>query len=290
MKKTSLRRRAESHKGDYGHVLVIAGSRGLVGAARMCAQAALAAGAGKVTLGTPREVYPLVARRLDEVMTLPLRQTKNGALSAAALPALLEFSRWTDAVAIGPGLSTEPSTQRLVAALLTKLRLPIVIDADAINCLEGRARMLRFAYCPPVVTPHGGEYRRLSGRAVARFSDRAEIAKKFAGQYHCILVLKGHRTVVAAPGRVFVNRTGNPGMATAGTGDVLTGMIAGFIAQGFDSFFAACLAVHAHGLAGDAAAAKKGRTALVATDLLAHLPAVLKRLERVRSLRRHLRI
>ena len=286
--KTSLGRSRNTHKGDYGHALVLAGSRGLTGAAVMTAQAAVRSGAGRVTLGTPRSVYPIVARRLVEVMTLPLKETARGSLAFSALDDILRFARKADAAAVGPGLSTRPSTRRLVAALVKRLACPLVLDADGINCLQGQAALLRKAKKRPVITPHDGEYRRLFGKKPPRaLSERKEVAKKIASHYDCIVVLKGSRTVVSAPGgRVYVNHTGNPGMATGGTGDVLTGMIAAFLAQGLEPFLAASLAVYAHGKAGDAAARKKGETSLIATDLLDCLPGVLKKLEKGRDLKR----
>lgn len=283
----NLIRKPRSHKGDYGHALVLAGSRGMTGAALLASEAALRAGAGRVTLGAPREVYPIAARRILEVMTLPLPQTPKGSLSLAAWKPVRKFLEKCNAAAVGPGLSTHPSTRAFVRTLVLQARTSLVIDADGINALAGAAPLLKKAWAPPIVTPHEGEFARLSGIGKNRISsNRKGIAKRFSTQYHCILVLKGSRTLVAEPGgKVYENRTGNAGMATAGTGDVLTGMIAGLLAQGFEPFYAACLAVYAHGRAGDLAAQKKGQTSLIASDLLGQLPAVFKRLEKSRSLR-----
>lgn len=284
--KRSLARRKDSHKGHYGHVLVLAGSRGLTGAAFMATQAAVLSGAGRVTLGTPSGVYPIVARRLTEAMTLPLKETSAGSLSCAAVEDVLRFSAKVQVAAIGPGISTQDSTRRFVREILRKINCPVVLDADGINCFKGRPGLLKSMRKALILTPHEGECRRLMGpRRLPLSKPRKWVAKRMSSLYHCIFVLKGHQTVVSEPGgRVYVNPTGNPGMASGGTGDVLTGMIAAFVAQGFDPFFAACLAVYAHGKAGDKAAREKGMTSLIATDLLNCVPDILRRLEKRRSL------
>ncbi len=287
MSRRNLLRKVSSQKGDYGHVLIVAGSRGMAGAAVLATEGALRSGAGRVTLATSREVYPFVARRLLEAMTLPLKSTRSGSVDQGALRDLLGFASRVQAVAIGPGLGTHPSTRRLVTSLIRRLECPIVLDADGINGIRGHAGVLRQAKKSLVLTPHPGELAGLIGISTRKIqSSRKEIAKKFSAHYDCILVLKGHHSVVAEPGgKVFVNRTGNPGMASGGMGDVLTGMIASFVAQGFDPFFAARLGVYVHGKAGDEAARKMSATALLARDVLNFLPPVLKRLEGRRRLR-----
>ena len=274
------RRKPDTHKGDYGHVFVIAGSIGLTGAAALCSQAAILSGSGLVTLGIPKSLNPIMARKLTEVMTKPLPQTREQSLSYSALKEILRFAGKINCVAIGPGLSRNKSTQRLVRKLLTSLKKSIVLDADGINALEGKVNLLKSAKAPIVITPHPGEMSRLislSKNEIARNKQR--IAKKFANKYNVVCVLKGHRSVVAGPrGKAYINTTGNPGMASGGVGDVLTGMIASFIGQGLSPFNAAKLGVYLHGLAGDLAARRKGEVSLIASDLLNRLPQAIKTL------------
>ena len=274
-------RKADSNKGDYGHVFVLAGSVGFTGAAALCSQAALLSGSGLVTLGIAKSLYPIMARKLTEAMAMPLPETRGQALSEKAYPVIMKFSERTDCIALGPGLSRDQGSQRLVRRLITALKKPIVLDADGINAIEGKAQLLRSAKAPIVVTPHPGEMSRLTGLPVGGISKAKEkVAKNFANKYNVVCVLKGHRTVVARPdGKIYVNSTGNPGMAKGGTGDVLTGMIASFIGQGIRPFEAAMLGVYLHGLAGDLAAKEKGEASLLATDLLNNIPAAIKKLQ-----------
>ncbi|HPN66898.1 MAG TPA: NAD(P)H-hydrate dehydratase [Candidatus Omnitrophota bacterium] len=273
------KRRKNTNKGDYGHVLVIAGAPGFTGAAALCARATLLCGSGLSTLGIARGLNTILARKLTEVMTKPLPETKSGALSEKAFAPIMEFSKKADCVAIGPGLSRDPSTQRLVRKLIVSLRKPMVLDADGLNAIEGCAPLLKRARASVVVTPHPGEMARLTGMRVEDISRNKErVAKTFANKYNVVCVLKGHRTVVARPqGKQYVNKTGNPGMAKGGTGDVLTGMIASFIGQGMGPFEAASLSVYLHGLAGDLAAKEKGEASMLASDLLDKIPEAIKR-------------
>jgi NAD(P)H-hydrate epimerase len=275
------RRKADSNKGDYGHVFVLAGSAGFTGAAALCSQAALVSGSGLVTLGIAKSLNPIMARKLTEVMTRPLPETSGQTLSEKAYPAIMKFSEKADCIALGPGLSRDPSTQRLVRKLITTLKKPVVIDADGINAFEGKAELLKRAKAPVVITPHPGEMSRLSGLSVKRIAAAKEkVAKEFANKYNVVCVLKGHRTVVARPdGKTYVNPTGNPGMAKGGTGDVLTGIIASFIGQGMRPFDAAMLGVYLHGFAGDLAAKEKGEISMLASDLLNKIPAAIKKLQ-----------
>ena len=275
------KRRADSNKGDYGHVFVLAGSAGLTGAAVLCSQAALLSGSGLVTLGIVKSLNPAMARKLTEVMTKPLAETKGRALNEKAFPEIMKFSEKADCIAIGPGLSQDPSTQRLVRRLIIALRKPIVLDADGINSLEKNTELLKRAKVPIVITPHPGEMSRLIALPRKGISEAKEkVAKDFANKYNVVCVLKGHRTVVARPGgKVYVNTTGNPGMAKGGTGDVLTGMIAAFIGQGIKPFDAAKLGVYLHGLAGDLAAKEKGEVSMLASDLLNKIPEAIKKLQ-----------
>ena len=272
------KRSVDSHKGDFGHVLVIAGSAGYTGAAYLASQASALSGAGLVTLAVGRSIYDIMAVKLTEVMVRPFFETKDFSLSLLAERDLLSFSQNITAVAIGPGISQNKETQHLVRNLLTKLNKPMVIDADGITAIAGHHELLKDAKAPVVLTPHPGEMARLIGKDIAEIQkNRKDIALSTAALYNTVLVLKGRNTVVAGPkGELYENQTGNPGMATGGTGDVLTGMIAGFAAQGLDLFSASVLGVYFHGLAGDAASREKGVLSLLASDLLNKLPEVLK--------------
>ena len=267
-----LRRRPDAHKGRFGHVLVLAGSTGFAGAACLCAQAALGSGAGLVTLGVPASLLPVVAAKLTACMTRPFREVPGGAFSLGALGDILAFAEACDVVALGPGIGRRRSTEMLVHALVRRLGCPLVLDADGLNALEGRLGVLPAARASLVLTPHPGEMARLTGLSTADIqAQRPMVAAELARAHGLILVLKGHRTVVADGREVYENHTGNPGMASGGTGDVLTGIIAGLLAQRLEPFEAACLAVYLHGLAGDLAVAETGEQALTATDLLDHL-------------------
>ncbi len=263
-----------SHKGTFGHAGIVAGSIGKTGAAALSALAALRVGAGLVTVATPRGANDALEAKLLEAMTLPLPDTEAGTMARAALDPLLSFMRTRTAIAVGPGLSTHPETVELVQALLPHVDRPSVLDADALNAVASRPSLLSSCKTPPVITPHPGEMARLNGGTSVQSinGDRIETARRFSLEHHCVVVLKGARTVIARPdGLVAVNATGNPGMATAGTGDVLTGMVVGLLAQGIPSWDAACAAVFLHGLAGDLAAQQLGQAALLARDVIAHI-------------------
>ncbi len=263
-----------THKGDVGHVLVIAGSAGLTGAAVLCSQAALRAGAGLVTLATPKSLQDVMAVKLTEVMTTPLPETKERSLSLAALPVLLGLIERVDVVVIGPGLSQQPHTTQLVRHLLPKITKPCVVDADALNAIAEKPQLLKRLTRPIILTPHPGEMGRLIAQSAEHVQrDRERIAAAFALRARAVVALKGHRTVVAnVDGEVYVNDTGHPGMASGGMGDVLTGVIAGLLAQGLPLFDAARLGVYLHGLAADLVAKEQGSVGLLASDVLATIP------------------
>ncbi|MFA6142705.1 MAG: NAD(P)H-hydrate dehydratase [Candidatus Omnitrophota bacterium] len=270
----------DSHKGDYGHVLVIAGASGYTGAAYLTSQAAILSGSGLVTLAIGRSLYNLMAAKLTEVMVKPFFETKDYSLSLLAEKELIAFMGKCNVAAIGPGISRNKETQNLVRNIVSKIDKPMVLDADGINALVGHPDTLKDIKGNTVLTPHPGELSSLTGKSVEEIQkNRKDIALKFASEYNTVLVLKGHETVVTEPGgEYYINETGNPGMATAGSGDVLTGMIASFVGQGLDPFTAAILGVHFHGLAGDLALKEKGALSLIATDILNKLPDVLKTL------------
>jgi len=280
-------RALDSNKGRFGHVLVVAGSLGKSGAAAMCGMAALRTGAGLVTVATPASVLPAVAAFAPELMTEPLGE----AAVPAAVPApnvvpndaahCLELAKSRNVLAIGPGLSQRPGVADFVHRLIKGARCPVVLDADGLNAFAASPEVLQGGSRALILTPHPGEMARLTGSSVAEIqANRVAAAREFARRRRCILVLKGFRTVVAYPnGEVWVVATGNPGMATGGTGDILTGMIAGAVAQ-FPSRIeeAVRAAVFLHGLAGDAAGESIGQEALVATDLLRFLPLAFRRM------------
>jgi hydroxyethylthiazole kinase-like uncharacterized protein yjeF len=274
------RRKRDTHKGTYGHLLIFAGSLGKSGAAALAGRAALRTGAGLVTVATAAGVLPSIARSMAELMTEPLAETEARTIDASGLPRALALLKGKDAVLVGPGLTTHPSTAEFVSGLLPKIQVPCVIDADGLNILASRLDVLDRLDAPTVLTPHPGEFARLSGRTIAEvLRHRLEILPEFAMRHEAIVVLKGYRTLIALPdGRVFVNPTGNPGMATGGTGDVLGGMIGSQLAQRNDLLGAVLSAVYAHGLAGDVAAERLGEKSLVAGDLIRYLAPAMKEL------------
>ncbi len=275
------KRRRDTHKGTYGHVLVVAGSLGKSGAAALAGRAALRMGAGLVTVATAAGALPSIGRSMAELMTEPLAETPERTIAAEALPRARALLEGKSAVLVGPGLSTHPSTAEFVLGLLPKIKVPCVVDADGLNIVSARPEVLARMAGPVVLTPHPGEFARLVGRTNAEAArHRLELVPEFAAKHGVTVVLKGHRTLVAGPdGRVFVNPTGNPGLATGGTGDVLAGMVASELAQERDALGAVLAAVYAHGLAGDVAAERLGEKALVASDIIRYLAPALKALE-----------
>ena len=271
-----------ANKGTFGHVLAIGGSVGKAGSVAMAGMAALRTGAGLSTVATPKSVLATVAGFHPEVMTEPLDETDAGTISIRALEngAMDASVKGKTVLAVGPGISRHPETSELVRNLVMKCKTPIVLDADGLNAFEGRAGDLNGKGRSLVITPHPGEMARLLAQTVAAVQrDRINVARSFAREHELIVVLKGHRTLIAQPdGMVWVNTTGNPGMATGGTGDILTGMVAGFIAQHPERILEAVIgAVHLHGLAGDVACENMGEHSLVATDLLKALPEAFRR-------------
>jgi hydroxyethylthiazole kinase-like uncharacterized protein yjeF len=270
-------RARDANKGSYGHVVVIGGSRGKAGAAAMAGFAALRAGAGLATVATPSSALATVASFHPELMTEPLPETSLGSIASSANGESLDSLLKHKTLAIGPGISRHPETSEFVRSLLRRIEehAAVVVDADALNAFEEHRSMLTGGGLTLVITPHPGEMARLTGMSIGEIqANRLEVARRFASEHELIVVLKGHRTLIAAPdGTVWVNTTGNPGMATGGTGDVLTGIVAGLLAQFPKQALAAtALAVYLHGLAGDIACQTLGEKSLVATDLLKFLP------------------
>lgn len=276
----TLKRSPTAHKGSFGRVFILAGSRGMTGAAHLAGMGALRSGAGLVTVGVPDAVYLVVAKQDSEIMVKPLPSTAKGTLSLKAFPEVRKFAHSQDVLAFGPGLSQHLTTQKLIRKMLSETERPMVIDADGLNALKGNLKALEHCRGRAVLTPHPGEFTRVFG---GKLDDTDALRKKRAGEvaqeYGVVIALKGHRTVVASPeGELFVNTTGNPGMATAGSGDVLTGVIAALIGQKLPLCEAACLGVHVHGLAGDLAAKKAGQISMTAGDILQHLPEAFQKL------------
>lgn len=276
-------RREDANKGNYGHVLVIGGSLGKAGAAAMAGFSALRAGAGLSTVATAKSALATVAAFHPELMTEPLAETEAGSIATGAGVRIEELLKSVTVAAIGPGISRDSHTATLVRSLVAHHKLPMVVDADGLNAFEGHTSELHGKGRTLVITPHPGEMARLAGCSTAEVqNDRLGVARKFAREHELIVVLKGHRTLVVQPdGEAWVNMTGNPGMATGGTGDILTGMVAGMIAQHpNDVLLAVCAAVHLHGLAGDVMRERVGEHSLVATDLLRGLPEAFRRAQK----------
>ena len=270
-------RPAYSHKGTYGHVLLIAGSRGKTGAALMAARACLRTGAGLVTIGVPETLVNTFQSRVTEEMVLPLPDRGNGSLSLSAADTILDFMKNKGTVmAIGPGMSVDTEISEFVARLITGSQKPVVIDADGLNAIAGKTGMLKKSRVPVILTPHPGEMNRLLRSPQEAEADRIGTARSFAKRTGTYLLLKGVPTIAATPaGEVFVNTTGNPGMATAGTGDVLTGIISAFLAQGLSPEDASVLGAYVHGHTGDVVAEKKGGRSLIASDIINAISRVL---------------
>ena len=271
-----------SHKGNYGHLFVISGSRGFTGASTLVAEAALRTGAGLVTLGIPKSLNSILEVKLTEAMTLPLYETTEQTLSSSSFKEIRDFAEKSKAIAIGPGLSTHSDTAKLVRKVLLEIDKPMVVDADGINSLDLKTlSQLSSKKSFTILTPHPKELSRLIKKDIKDIqADRIKTATEIAVNYKLYLVLKGFRTVVSAPdGTVFINDTGNPGMAKGGSGDVLTGIIGSLLAQGFTPFHSAICGVYIHGLAGDYASKELTEAAMIPTDIINYLPKVFQSFE-----------
>ena len=272
-------RRRTAHKGNCGHCLIIAGSTGKSGAATMAANSAMRSGAGLVTLVVPAGIHSVAEVKTTEVMTVPLTETTCGSIALESLGAIKGLLAERDVAAVGPGLGGHTETVALIRKIICTATIPLVLDADALNALDGDMSPLNSSASPALIlTPHPGEMARLYGTTIATIEeDRLEAARSFATANKCYLLLKGAGTVVAAPdGRLAINASGNPGMASGGMGDVLTGVITALLGQRYEPFAACCLGAFCHGLAGDMAAAEKGEMGLVATDVQEMLPYAFK--------------
>jgi NAD(P)H-hydrate epimerase len=274
-----LRRKPDVHKNQFGHVLVLAGSRRMLGAAALTSLAAIRSGAGLVTLGVPQSLNTAAQKKISNaIMTLPLPETREQTLAYSAFKQICRNYHLYNALAIGPGLSRNTSTRKLILRIVETSPLPLVIDADALNALQGRCDILTKTKTEKILTPHAGEMSRLIKKPKQAIEqNRKRTAQAFARKFRCTLLLKGTKTVVASPGKkLYTNSSGNAGMATAGSGDVLTGMIAAFLAQGLPGFEAAKYGAYCHGKAGDFAARSKTKLAMIAPDIIDHIPNVLR--------------
>jgi ADP-dependent NAD(P)H-hydrate dehydratase len=262
----------DSHKGTFGHALLIGGSRGMAGAISLSGMAALRSGAGLVTIATSDACLDTVAGFEPSYMTVPLPSDAEGRIAKPAQPKIAELAARCTTIGCGPGMQRSEEIDQLVTWLYQESPLPMIVDADALNALSAQPDDLPVHAGPRIVTPHPGEFARLLGIAKLDPKERMERATEFAEQNNIIVVLKGHRTIVTDGQQAYVNETGNPGMAAGGCGDVLTGIIAALAGQGLTPFQAAQLGVHVHGRAGDLAAAAHGETSLIASDLVRYLP------------------
>jgi hydroxyethylthiazole kinase-like uncharacterized protein yjeF len=271
-------RMENSNKGDFGRILLVTGSTGMTGSGCLSSMAALRSGAGLVYAGVPKSLAHIYGSMLAEPVVLPLEDDINGCLTAESADQILEYMNRMTIAAIGPGLTASKSITSIVEEIISRSTIPIILDADALNAISGNTAILKRLSVKAVVTPHPGEMARLTGLSIRDVqADRIGIAGSFARSYGVTVVLKGSRTVIAQPdGRIFVNPTGNSGMATAGSGDVLTGIIAGIASQGAAVEDAAIAGVFLHGLAGDAAAATVGMYCMIADDIIRYLPQAFK--------------
>jgi NAD(P)H-hydrate epimerase len=268
----------DSNKGSFGRVLIVAGSRGMSGAAILAGCAALRGGAGLVRVAVPAGILPIVAGGNPCYITAPLPEDRDGQLADLAEADLLDLAESHSVVALGPGLGRSKALTDLVLAVLVRGTAPLVLDADGLNVLAGHSDRLRGRSAPLIITPHPGEFARLVGQDIPTVqAHRRDLAVRFAAEHRLMLLLKGHGTLVTDGRRLYTNSTGNPGMATAGSGDVLTGLIAALLGQGLEAFAAAQLGAWLHGRAGDLARDDLGEASLIASDLLQYLPRAFRR-------------
>lgn len=268
------RRKRETHKGDYGKVLLLCGSTGFTGAARLAAKAAMRTGSGLVFLGVPAAVYPIVAGGLEEPVVFPLPCDEAGRLSSEAIPVVRQRMQGIDAILAGPGLGQSSDIKMLVRMLLRESQVPLLLDADGINVLRGHIDVWDEVGCPVVLTPHDGEFARIYAEpAGERAVETVRLARRCGG----VVLRKGYRTLISDGQNIFRNTTGNPGMAKGGSGDVLSGIIVSLLGQGIPPLEAAALGAWIHGAAGDQAAKRFGEHSMLPTDLIDAIPEILKK-------------
>lgn len=270
-------RNEDTHKGTYGHTLIVAGSTGKTGAASLCAHSAVRSGSGLVTIAAPKSAIKSIDEKIIEPMSNGLTDNGKGYLNTDSIADALSIVGSKTSIAIGPGISTNEGTEKFLFEFLKKVKVPVIADADAINLIATNKNIIKKTKAPLILTPHPGEMARLMDMSTKQVQeDRISVASSFARKYRCIVVLKGARSVVAAPdGRVFINPTGNPGMSSGGMGDVLTGVIAGLISQKYSPLEASILGTFSHGLSGDIVSEAIGRSGITATDVANSIPAAL---------------
>jgi NAD(P)H-hydrate epimerase len=275
-------RKKDTYKGDYGHLFIIGGSPGLTGAVCLAGISALRSGCGLVTVGIPEGLNHIIEIKLTEVMSLPLPETEDHYISDRAIDKVLKFiEEKADTVLIGPGISLNSETKKFVKKIIPEIDKKLIIDADALKIIGENINILKKLKVKPVLTPHPGEMKYLTGLEISYIQKkREEIARNFAKEYNVVLVLKGYRTVVSDGEDTYMNLTGNPGMATAGSGDVLGGIIGSLLAQGEEEFISAKYGVLIHALAGDFAMKEKGEISLIASDIIEKIPLVFKYLKK----------
>lgn len=273
-----LPRDEDSHKGSYGHLLVVAASKGKTGAATLAAHAAMRGGAGLVTVAAPASLNDILENKLTEVMTEPISEEEDGFFLQRAAKKILKELEGKSALLIGPGISRQDETGLMIRELMANLSTPTVVDADALWHLSGALELIQDSKAPLILTPHPGEMARLLNVSVAEVqADRLAISRSFAAEHGCYLILKGARTIIASPsGEAFINTTGNAGMASGGTGDVLAGLIGSLLCQGCSPLEASIAGVWIHGMAGDKAAEEKGEAGVIASDIIRKMPVVMR--------------
>ncbi|MCA9399212.1 MAG: NAD(P)H-hydrate dehydratase [Candidatus Omnitrophica bacterium] len=275
-----LRNKKNAYKNVFGHALILAGSRQMLGAGALTALAAMRSGAGLTSIGIPKSLNAVMQKKAPNVvMTVSLPETREQTLAPSAVKTILTLSGQYDVLALGPGLSKNKGTQQLIKNVISQSKIPLVIDADGLNAVAASPQVLLKTKTSKILTPHPGEMARLAGTTKSLVEKkRRQTAVEFARKYQCVLLLKGPATlVVSSDGQVYTNRTGNAGMATAGSGDVLTGMITAFLAQGLSPFDAAKYGAYLHGVAGDLAARDKTKMAMIASDIIEYIPKAVKK-------------
>ncbi|MCL5409048.1 MAG: NAD(P)H-hydrate dehydratase [Candidatus Omnitrophica bacterium] len=283
-----LKRKKETHKGDYGHLFIVGGSPGLTGAVCLSAESALRAGCGLVTIGIPESLSNIIEIKTTEPMSRNLPETKKHTIGLKAVNICKEFmENNADGLLIGPGMSTETDTKKFFKKFYPQITKPIIADADALKILSENLSLLKNHENNIIITPHPGEMSSLTGLKISEIQKNREItAKEFAKKFSVIVVLKGYKTIVTDGEKIYINQTGNPGMATAGSGDVISGIIAGFIVQGFSAWDSACMGTYIHGLAGDMAENKYGEYSLIASDIIEFIHSAIKYLQRYSNSKR----
>lgn len=275
------RTNSHAYKNQFGHALILAGSKRMMGAAALTCLAAMRSGAGLITLGIPESLNSLAQKKISAtVMTFPLKESLQQTLAGVAFSQIKKEVDSYQVITLGPGLSTHSNTQNLINKIISSFEIPLIIDADGLNAVALNPKVLLKTSSPKILTPHIGEMARLTGLKKSVIEkDREKITHNFAKKYQCVILLKGKDTIVASPEDIYINKTGNAGMATAGSGDILTGIITAFLAQGLSAFDATKWGAYFHGFAGDLAAKNLTQTAMIATDIIKFIPKTFKKLK-----------